>query len=127
MTWAGFYLLCFLVGLVLSVFALLSGTVHLPHGHFHLGHSHGGGMKGGAWGIGITSEGNVWVPSFGGGSMVKYSPTGSILSPGDGYTNGGLNHPQGVAVDQKGNIWIANNYGPESAPGQGNVVVYPGV
>ena len=23
-------------------------------------------------------------------------------------------------------MWIANNYGPESAPGQGNVVVYPG-
>jgi hypothetical protein len=27
-------------------------------------------------------------------------------------------HPQGVAVDQKGNVWIASNYGPESAPGQ---------
>jgi hypothetical protein len=86
----------------------------------------GGGMKGGAWGIAITREGTVWVPSFGGGSMVKYSPAGEILSPGDGYTNGGLNHPQGVAVDQQGNVWIANNYGPESAPGQGNVVVYPG-
>ena len=48
------------------------------------------------------------------------------LSPGTGWTNGGLNHPQGVAVDQKGNVWIANNYGPKSAPGQGNVVVYPG-
>ena len=86
----------------------------------------GGGMKGGAWGIAITPGGTVWVPSFGGDSMVKYSPTGSILSPGDGYTNGGLNHPQGVAVDQKGNVWIANNFGPESAPDQGNVVVYPG-
>jgi streptogramin lyase len=86
----------------------------------------GGGMKGGAWGIAITPDGTVWVPSFGGGSLVKYSPAGAILSPGDGYTNGGLNHPQGTAVDQKGNVWIANNYGPESAPGQGNVVVYPG-
>ena len=38
----------------------------------------------------------------------------------------GAHHPQGVAVDQKGNVWIASNYGPESAPGQGNVVVYPG-
>jgi hypothetical protein len=83
-------------------------------------------MKGGAWGIGITSEGDVWVPSFGGNSMVKYSATGTILSPGDGYTDGGLDHPQGVAVDQKGNIWIANNFGPESAPGEGNVIVYPG-
>jgi len=86
----------------------------------------GGGMNGGAWGIAITPQGSVWVPSFGGGTMVKYSPTGAILSPGDGYIEGALNHPQGVAVDQKGNVWIANNYGPESAPGQGNVVVYPG-
>ena len=86
----------------------------------------GGGMKGGAWGIAITSAGDVWVPSFGGATMVKYSSTGEILSPGDGYTAGGLDHPQGVAVDQKGNVWIANNFGPESAPGEGNVVVYPG-
>jgi hypothetical protein len=86
----------------------------------------GGGMKGGAWGIAMTSEGNVWVPSFGGDTMVKYSSTGTILSPGNGFTDGGLDHPQGVAVDQEGNVWIANNYGPESAPGQGNVVVYPG-
>jgi hypothetical protein len=87
----------------------------------------GGGMKGGAWGAAVVpGTGNVWIGSFGGASMVKYSPTGTILSPGDGYTNGGLNHPQGIAVDQKGNVWIADNYGPESAPGQGNVVVYPG-
>jgi hypothetical protein len=86
----------------------------------------GGGMKGGAWGAAIAPQGTVWMGSFGGASLVEYSPTGTILSPGDGYTDGGLNHPQGIAVDLKGNVWIANNYGPESAPGQGNVVVYPG-
>jgi hypothetical protein len=58
--------------------------------------------------------------------MSQYSAAGIPLSPSTGWTNGALNHPQGVAVDQKGNVWIANNYGPESAPGQGNVVVYPG-
>ena len=86
----------------------------------------GGGMKGGAWGAAITPAGIVWMGSFGGAALIKYSPTGRILSPAGGYTDGGLNHPQGIAVDQKGNVWIANNYGPESAPGQGNVVVYPG-
>jgi hypothetical protein len=76
----------------------------------------GGGMKGGAWGAAITPDGSFWAGSFGGAAMSQYSPAGTPLSPGTGWTNGGLNHPQGVAVDQKGNVWIANNYGPESAP-----------
>jgi streptogramin lyase len=86
----------------------------------------GGGMKAGAWGIAITPQGTVWVPSFGGDAMSQYSPSGTVLSPSTGWTNGNLVHPQGVAVDQKGNVWIANNYGPESAPDQGDIVVYPG-
>ncbi len=37
MTWAGFYLVCFVVGFVLSLFAFLGVHVHLPF-HFHGGH-----------------------------------------------------------------------------------------
>jgi streptogramin lyase len=85
----------------------------------------GGGMKGGAWGAAISPEGEVWMGSFGGNAISQYSATGSAISPSTGWTNGSLDHPQGLAVDQKGNVWIANNYGPESAPGQGDVVVYP--
>jgi membrane protein implicated in regulation of membrane protease activity len=49
MSWAGFYLVCFLVGLLLSIFSVISGSVHMPHGHLHFGHGHGGGgVKGGA-------------------------------------------------------------------------------
>jgi membrane protein implicated in regulation of membrane protease activity len=51
MTWAGFYLVCFLVGLLLSIFSVLSGAVHMPHAHLHVGHGgmhgHGGAAKGG--------------------------------------------------------------------------------
>ena len=85
----------------------------------------GGGMKGGAWGAAIGLQGSVWMGSFGGAAISQYAPTGAPVSPSTGWTNGGLNHPQGLAVDQQGNLWIANNFGPESAPGQGNVVVYP--
>lgn len=41
MTWALFYLACFLVGVSLSVLSFLGGSWHLPHVHLHL--SHGGG------------------------------------------------------------------------------------
>lgn len=52
MTWADVYLICFLVGFVLSLFAALSGVgrMHVPHvdlhhgvPHVHVGHAHGGG------------------------------------------------------------------------------------
>lgn len=67
MTWATFYLICFLVGLMLSAVSLLGGMghfgghlhiphaphVHLPHvGHVghapHVGTGHSGGARGGA-------------------------------------------------------------------------------
>ena len=45
MTWADLYLICFLVGFLLSALSFLFGTIHihvphLPHFHFH-GHFHG--------------------------------------------------------------------------------------
>ena len=44
MTWANFYLICFLVGFGLSALSLMAGVVHLPHFHFHHGiHLHSGG------------------------------------------------------------------------------------
>ncbi|MFC0055248.1 hypothetical protein [Streptomyces actinomycinicus] len=85
----------------------------------------GGGMKAGAWGIAVDHEGFVWVPSYAGNAMSKYSSTGEPLSPDTGFKNGDLNHPQGTAVDQKGNIWIANFYGLKGNRGQGSVIVYP--
>jgi hypothetical protein len=102
-------------------------TVLSPLGEPTLGSPIGGaGMSGGAWGAAIAQDGIVWMGSFGGNAISQYSSTGAPMSPSIGWTNGALDHPQGLAVDQKGNVWIANNFGPESAPGQGNVVVYPG-
>jgi membrane protein implicated in regulation of membrane protease activity len=41
MTWAMFYLVCFLVGVTLSVLSFLSGSFHLPHLHVHVHLPHG--------------------------------------------------------------------------------------
>ena len=52
MTWADFYLVCFLVGFILSLLSVLAGSlhIHLPHldlhhgvPHVHIGHAQGGG------------------------------------------------------------------------------------
>jgi hypothetical protein len=38
MTWAIFYLACFLVGVTLSVLSFAGGSLHLPHVHLHVPH-----------------------------------------------------------------------------------------
>ena len=40
MTWAMFYLVCFLVGVTLSALSFLSVSFHLPHFHVHVPHVH---------------------------------------------------------------------------------------
>jgi membrane protein implicated in regulation of membrane protease activity len=49
MTWADFYLICFLLGLALSLLSVLTGSahLHLPHIHVHGPHVHTPGMRGG--------------------------------------------------------------------------------
>jgi membrane protein implicated in regulation of membrane protease activity len=41
MTWADFYLVCFVVGFFLSLVMFLAGGIHLPHFHFHVPGIHG--------------------------------------------------------------------------------------
>ena len=40
MTWADFYLICFLLGLVLSLLSVLTGSAHLHLPHIHVPHVH---------------------------------------------------------------------------------------
>jgi membrane protein implicated in regulation of membrane protease activity len=47
MTWAMFYLVCFVVGVTLSVLSFLGGSFHLPHLHVHVPHG-GAHVAGGA-------------------------------------------------------------------------------
>jgi len=46
MTWADFYLVCFVVGFFLSVVMFLAGGLHFPHVHTHMPGSHGAGLHG---------------------------------------------------------------------------------
>ena len=59
-----FYLICFSVGLVLSLLSLLGGFAHLHIGHFHIGHAahtgHGPAHRGG----GLSSLNGFTVTAF---------------------------------------------------------------
>jgi membrane protein implicated in regulation of membrane protease activity len=86
MTWTDMYLICFLVGFVLSLLAFLGGTVHLhiPHVHFH-GHFHADlphGHAGPASGHGAGGHSDVSYFNFGtfSGFLAWFGGTGYLLA-----------------------------------------------
>ena len=65
--------------------------------------------------LAVDGLGNVWVSNLasqkspgGTDSIIELSPTGAILSPAGGYTSG-ISGPQGLAIDDTGNVWVANS------------------
>lgn len=88
MTWPGFYLICFVVGLTFSLLSFFAGGVrwhlHLPHlfhGHVALGHgsvAHAGTGKGGAHGQGgqVSPFNFVTLAAF----LAWFGGTGYLLS-----------------------------------------------
>src|SRR5678815_1789560 len=82
-TWAGFYLLCFVVGFALTLLTFLAGTMHLhTPGHLHLPHmGHGGAHAHGAHGqpghaSGISVFNFSTVVAF----LVWFGGTGYLLT-----------------------------------------------
>ena len=57
----------------------------------------------------MDQSGNVWAANYYGNSVSVVATTGTILSTG--ITGGGINHPQGIAVDGAGVVWVANYRG----------------
>jgi PKD repeat protein len=65
--------------------------------------------------IAIDGYGNAWVPNqlttqsvnFGLGSLSELSSSGAPLSS-TGFTGGGLEEPDTVALDSAGNVWVGN-------------------
>ena len=74
MTWAMFYLVCFLVGVTLSALSFLGGSFHLPHFHVHVPHVH-------------VPQGNVHVGSGGEMPFLNFGTVTAFLAwfGGSGY------------------------------------------
>lgn len=93
----------------------------------------GGGIMGNWWGIAVDRQDRVWLSNFtgddpesftspdftGGNAASLFTQDGTALSGAGGITAGNLQAPQGIAVDQRGNVWIANHVG-------NTVTMYPG-
>ena len=73
-----------------------------------------GGGLGGPTAIGFDPSGNAWVTDednafdVNGSALSKFSSSGTAITGGDGYVNGGLVVPYGIAVDSNGNVFAAN-------------------
>ena len=69
----------------------------------------------GASGMAIDQADNVWVANYYGSNVSLVANSGAVIA--NGYTGGTstpsstgtqLNHPQGIAIDGAGNVWVAN-------------------
>ena len=83
----------------------------------------GGGIQGNWWGIAVDQSDRVWLSNFtgadpnpfnspdfkGGNATSLFTSDAQALSPAAGFQDGPLQAPQGIAVDQAGNVWIANH------------------
>ncbi len=60
---------------------------------------------------GVT--GHVWTANFSSSTVseLQLNSDGSVSVVSTGFTGGGLNHPNGIAVDGAGNVWLTNFYG----------------
>jgi hypothetical protein len=66
----------------------------------------GGGLMGPGFGLTLDANDNVWVSSFTGAGISKFSNSGNPLSPPAGYTfNGQLGKMQGIIATPNGDIW----------------------
>jgi hypothetical protein len=77
----------------------------------------GGGLRGVGWGTAIDHRGRIWLGNYAGSSASLFNPDGTPVA-GSPFTQGGIDKPQGLAVDAQDNVWFANF-------GNASVTVYP--
>lgn len=58
--------------------------------------------------LAIDASGNVWTADGDNNTIIEFSPVGAEISPGAGFTGGGLAGPHRIAIDTNGNVWALN-------------------
>ncbi len=75
----------------------------------------GGGLEE-SFGLAIDPAGHIWVCNeqspatfnAGRGSITELAADGNVISGPAGFTGGGLDFPESLAIDAGGNVWITN-------------------
>lgn len=59
------------------------------------------------------SKGHVWTANYQSSSVseLELNNDGTVTVASPGFTGGGLSHPNGIAVDGAGNVWVTNYFG----------------
>jgi sugar lactone lactonase YvrE len=77
----------------------------------------GGGLNG-PYAVAIDASGNAWIANAaffgatgGSGGVVEISSYGAFLSGVAGFANAAIVYPDGLAVDDSGNVWLASTSG----------------
>jgi streptogramin lyase len=80
----------------------------------------GGGLSGVGFGLAIDAQDNPWPSGYASQNITRFDPSGSPLSPPDGWTvNGQLGEMQGIIVTRTGDIWAVDQ-------GKSQIVHLPG-
>lgn len=68
-------------------------------------------------GVAVDSAGHVWISGFNGNVLSEVSvATGAVLFT-SAYTANGLEQPYSVAIDSSNNVWLPNQFDPNSLVG----------
>lgn len=73
-------------------------------------HGSGAGYLKEPYGLSIDAEGHIWVADWGNNTVEEYNDKGEYLREFTAHrSKGGLANPENIAVDSRGNIWVAQN------------------
>ncbi len=68
-------------------------------------------------GVAVDSAGHVWISGMNGNVLYEMAVSNGALLGNSAYTAGGLEQPYSIAIDGSNNIWLPNNYDPNTLVG----------
>ncbi|WP_342597290.1 hypothetical protein VKI21_00975 [Cyanobacterium aponinum UTEX 3222] len=86
-------------------------------------------VNGVGYGVAVGADDKAWFANYGNGSIVRFTPDFENNTANlDLWSSAGIqenDNPQGIAIDQEGNLWIPNSGGFADLDDLGSVTVYP--